>query len=176
MFTNYFIKKKILALAAQAVNRPHHSVSLNEARSILILYNGEDQDALIPLLEHLRKRLDIYTCVYIPSKTSDAIPDDKMIPVYSKNGLNAWGFPTETLLNKTSAIDVDILIDISRPKCYALQYIALKHPSTFKVGIKYQGQEWYDLALTMTDNNDIRYLFEQILSYLGSISVSGKSK
>lgn len=53
--------------------------------------------------------------------------------------------------------------------CYALQYIALRHPSAFKVGIKYPGQEWYDLGLTVTDKDDIQYLFGQILFYLRSI-------
>ena len=56
-----------------------------------------------------------------------------------------------------------------RPGCYALQYIALRHPSAFKVGIKYPGQEWYDLGLTVTDKDDIQYLFGQILFYLRSI-------
>lgn len=174
MFTNYFIKKKVQALAAQTANRSHHSISLNEARSLLVLYNDEDRNEVNIALDPLREQMDIHTCVYIPSKTSDAIPDDKTVPVYSKDSLNAWGFPSETLLDKTSAINADILIDITRPGCFALQYIALKHPCTFKVGIKYQGQEWYDLALAITDNNDIQFLFEQIVYYLRSISVSSK--
>lgn len=76
MFTNYFIKKKIQALVSDAGGRPHRSLSLDEARSLL---------------------------------------------------------------------------------------------SAFKVGIKYPGQEWYDLGLTVTDKDDIQYLFGQILFYLRSI-------
>ena len=42
MFTNYFIKKKIQALVSDAGGRPHRSLSLDEARSLLVLYNIED--------------------------------------------------------------------------------------------------------------------------------------
>ena len=142
MFTNYFIKKKIQALVSDAGGRPHRSLSLDEARSLLVLYNIEDHEDVMRALEPLRK---------------------------AKNDLNAWGFPSDSVLKKVGALKADILIDITRPGCYALQYIALRHPSAFKVGIKYPGQEWYDLGLTVTDKDDIQYLFGQILFYLRSI-------
>ena len=44
MFTNYFIKKKIQALVSDAAKRPHRSLSLDEARSLLVLYNIEDHE------------------------------------------------------------------------------------------------------------------------------------
>lgn len=156
MFTNYFIKKKIQALVSDAGGRPHRSLSLDEARSLLVLYNIEDHE-------------DIKTCVYVPSGGADIPFDDSNIPVHIKNDLNAWGFPSDSVLEKVGALKADILIDITRPGCYALQYIALRHPSAFKVGIKYPGQEWYDLGLTVTDKDDIQYLFGQILFYLRSI-------
>ena len=147
MFTNYFIKKKIQALVSDAAKRPHRSLSLDEARSLLVLYNIEDHEDVMRALEPLRKaKKDIKTCVYVP-----------------------WGFPSDSVLEKVGALKADILIDITRPGCYALQYIALRHPSAFKVGIKYPGQEWYDLGLTVTDKDDIQYLFGQILFYLRSI-------
>lgn len=170
MFTNYFIKKKIQALASGAIDRPHRSLSLDEARSLLVLYNIEDHEDVMRALEPLRKaKKDIKTCVYVPSGGADIPFDDSNIPIYSKSDLNAWGFPSDSVLEKVSALKADILIDITRLGCYALQYIALRHPSAFKVGIKYPGQEWYDLGLTVTDKDDIQYLFGQILFYLRSI-------
>lgn len=170
MFTNYFIKRKIQALASQATTHPHHSVPLDEARSILVFYNVEDHDVVMAALEPFRKsQKRIKTCVFVSSKGSDIPFDDMNIPVYAKGSLNAWGFPTEMLAEKVAEMETDILIDISRPGCYALQYIALKHPCSFKVGIKYPGQEWYDLALSVTENYDTRYLFDQILFYLRSL-------
>ena len=130
----------------------------------------EDHEDVMRALEPLRKaKKDIKTCVYVPSGGADIPFDDSNIPVHIKNDLNAWGFPSDSVLEKVGALKADILIDITRPGCYALQYIALRHPSAFKVGIKYPGQEWYDLGLTVTDKDDIQYLFGQILFYLRSI-------
>ena len=66
MFTNYFIKKKIQALVSDAGGRPHRSLSLDEARSLLVLYNIEDHEDVMRALEPLRKaKKDIKTCVYV---------------------------------------------------------------------------------------------------------------
>ena len=56
MFTNYFIKKKIQALVSDAGGRPHRSLSLDEARSLLVLYNIEDHEDVMRALEPLRRR------------------------------------------------------------------------------------------------------------------------
>lgn len=170
MFTDYFIKKKLQTLTAEAANRVHRSVSLDEARSLLVLYNESDHKTVVKALEPLRKeKKKIMTCVFIRSKESDIPFDDANIPVHSKTDLNAWGFPSDSIVNKVSALKADILIDITQPGCFAMQYVALLHPCTFKAGIKYPGQEWYDLGLTVTDKDDIQYLFGQILFYLHSI-------
>ena len=72
MFTNYFIKKKIQALVSDAGGRPHRSLSLDEARSLLVLYNIEDHEDVMRALEPLRKaKKDIKTCVYVPSGGAD---------------------------------------------------------------------------------------------------------
>ena len=54
MFTNYFIKKKIQALVSDAGGRPHRSLSLDEARSLLVLYNIEDHEDVMRALEPLQ--------------------------------------------------------------------------------------------------------------------------
>ena len=116
--------------------RPHRSLSLDEARSALVLYNIEDHEDVMRALEPLRKaKKDIKTCVYVPSGGADIPFDDSNIPVHSKSDLNA-GIPFQIVSwKKVGALKADILIDITRPGCYALQYIALRHPSAFKVGL-----------------------------------------
>ena len=170
MFTNYFIKKKIQALVSDAGGRPRRSLPwMRHVRFWSCIIWRITRDAM-RALEPLRKaKKDIKTCVYVPSEGADIPFDDSNIPVHIKNDLNAWGFPSDSVLKKVGALKADILIDITRPGCYALQYIALRHPSAFKVGIKYPGQEWYDLGLSVTDKDDIQYLFGQILFYLRSI-------
>ena len=88
MFTNYFIKKKIQALVSDAAKRPHRSLSLDEARSLLVLYNIEDHEDVMRALEPLRKaKKDIKTCVYVPSGGADSPFDDSNIPVHIKTEL-----------------------------------------------------------------------------------------
>ena len=86
-----------------------------------------------------------------------------------KKLLSAWGFPSEEVVSQLASIPVDLLIDLTQPGCYPMQYVALRHPSTFKVGVKYPEQEWYDMGLLVAERNDIAYLFEQILFYLRTI-------
>lgn len=96
--------------------RPHRSLSLDEARSLLVLYNIEDHEDVMRALEPLRKaKKDIKTCVYVPSGGADIPFDDSNIPVHIKNDLNAWGFPSDSVLKKVGALKADILIDITRP-------------------------------------------------------------
>ena len=168
--TGYFIKKKIQALIQEASQRECRSVSLAEARSLLILYNAEDHQAVMKLLQPLRKeKKEINTCVYLSEKSAELQATGSTVLVHAKGDLNAWCFPSDKIVEEVKKMKADILIDLTRPSCYALQYIALQHPSKFKVGIKYPEQNWYDLALSITDKDEIEYLFQQILFYLRSM-------
>ena len=165
--TNYFIKKKVQSLASGAAGRKHEFCALEDAGHILVLYQANDRELVEPCLDVLRKKnKKVQACVYV---TGDPEADASCIPVHAKKDVNVWQVPSDVVLERFKTVKADILIDITRPGCYALQYIALRHPSAFKVGIKYPGQEWYDLGLTVTDKDDIQYLFGQILFYLRSI-------
>ena len=165
--TNYFIKKKVQSLASGAAGRKHEFCALEDAGHILVLYQANDRELVEPCLDVLRKKnKKVQACVYV---TGDPEADASCIPVHAKKDVSTWLVPSDAVLERFRTIKADILIDITRPGCYALQYIALRHPSAFKVGIKYPGQEWYDLGLTVTDKDDIQYLFGQILFYLRSI-------
>lgn len=170
MFTNYFIKKKIEALVSQTSNRESRSISIDEASSILLFYDFEDLKSVRNLIEPLVKAgKNITSCVYIRSRNVKLPTFDSFIPIGLKGDLNAWGFPSEAIIEKVNSIKADILIDITRPACYPLEYLAVSHKCKFKVGVKYPDQEWYDLSVSVTDKDDIEYLFGQILFYLRSI-------
>ena len=114
---------------SDAGGRPHRSLSLDEARSLLVLYNIEDHEDVMRALEPLRKaKKDIKTCVYVPSEGADIPFDDSNIPVHIKNDLNAWGFPSDSVLEKVGALKADILTDITRPEVMAFARHALIHP------------------------------------------------
>ena len=67
----------------------------------------------------------------------------------------------------------DILIDLSISKTTALLYILVHSNSTFKVG--YQGVEnnYYDLNIDISENQQSTYLLEQIIYYLENINEKG---
>ena len=159
--------RTLLPLASGAAGRKHEFCALEDAGHILVLYHANDRELVEPCLDVLRKKnKKVQACVYV---TGDPEADASCIPVHAKKDVNVWQVPSDVVLERFKTVKADILIDITRPGCYALQYIALRHPSAFKVGIKYPGQEWYDLGLTVTDKDDIQYLFGQILFYLRSI-------
>ncbi len=83
--------------------------------------------------------------------------------------LNLWGFPSEATRRAVDALPADLLIDLTRGHCYAMQYLVWRHPSRFKVGPKREGLDLYDLSILPADRNDTTYLFDQILFYLQAI-------
>lgn len=169
MITSYFIKKKVQTLAAEARCKSRRSLPFEQVKSILILYNAADHDALQEGFKTLKAtHKQLHTCLFVGEEPL-AEEEKQSAIVVEKKQLSTWGFPSEEVVNRLSAVEADLLIDLTRPGCYPMQYMALRHPSTFKVGLKYPGQEWYDMGLLVAERNDIAYLFEQILFYLHTI-------
>lgn len=166
MITNYFIKKKIQKLAAEKRRKPCRSVPFDQVKTILILCNAADHEALQKGLKALKSQhKQVHTCLFVEKETlADEVKNSAL--VIDEKQLSAWGFPNGEIEKQLAAIPADLLIDLTRPDCYAMQYLVLRHPSTFKVGVKYPGQEWYDMGLLVAERNDIAYLFDQILFYL----------
>lgn len=166
--SNYFIKNKIRRLIAQPPARRRGFRSLKEARNILVFYQARDEEIVQPCLETLRmmhKQLKV--CVYTPAGVSPQLPDEHQS--IGNKDLDVWGFPSESKRRAIGAWNADVLIDLSGSSCYPLQYLILQHPCPFKVGPKHSGLDLYDLSILVTDRDNIKYLFGQILFYLQSI-------
>ena len=139
--TNYFIKKKVQSLASGAAGRKHEFCALEDAGHILVLYQANDRELVEPCLDVLRKKnKKVQACVYV---TGDPEAD--------------------------ASVKADILIDLTRPDCYPMQYLMLQHPCRFKVGVKHADIDLYDLSISVTEREDIKHLFEHILFYLQAI-------
>ena len=151
---------------AEERQRSCRALPFDQVKSILILYNAEDHDALQKAFNALRsQQKQLHTCLFVESDTlSEKVKKSAII--VDKQQLSPWGFPREEIEKRLSAISADLLIDLTRPGCYAMQYLALRHSTPFRVGLKYPGQEWYDMGLLVAERNEIDYLFEQILFYL----------
>ena len=131
--TNYFIKKKVQSLASGAAGRKHEFCALEDAGHILVLYQANDRELVEPCLDVLRKKnKKVQACVYV---TGDPEADASCIPVHAKKDVNVWQVPSDVVLERFKTVKADILIDLTRPDCYPMQYLMLQHPCRFKVGV-----------------------------------------
>lgn len=167
--TNHFIRKKVKGLAEQAGKRQSHFCTLKDARHILVLFNVEDKDIVEPCLETLRsQQKNTKACVYV---SGDTVPemDPSYMVIHAKTDLGMWYMPVDEIEKKFCSCDADILIDLTRGDNYAMQYLLLKHPGTFKVGARSSELDLYDLTISVTENADIKHIFGHILFYLQTI-------
>lgn len=168
ILSNYFIKKNIRGLAADPPARSRLFRNLQDVRKILVFYEARDKEAVEPCLETLRGlHKEMTVCVYAPGASSPSFPEGYQ--VIGPKDVSLWGFPTPSKTHALQELKADLLIDLSGRNCYPLQYLLLLHPCPFKVGIKRQSPDLYDLSISVTDQDDIKYLFGQILFYLQSI-------
>lgn len=170
ILTDYFIKRKINWLAREASKRNHCFRSLKEAHDILVFYEGKNLEEVEPCLETLRMlRKNVRACVYLSVESPEDFPDSYVL-VNNVNDLNAFGFPHEPIQEKVNQVKADILIDLTSKGCAPMRYLMLQHPAMFKIGLKREyEQNLYDFSLAVTDKQDLKYLFGQILFYLQTI-------
>ena len=168
--TNYLIKKKVQSLAAGAAGRKHESCTLEEAGHVLVLYQADDREMIEPCLDALRKKnKKVQVCVYVSGGAPVSETDASCIPVHAGKDVNIWQVPSDAVLKRFKTIEADILIDLTRPDCYPMQYLMLQHPCKFMVGVKHADFDLYDLSISVTEREDIKHLFEHILFYLQAI-------
>ena len=75
MITSYFIKKKVQILAAAERQRSHRSLPFEQVKSILILYNAADHEALQEGIERLKAaHKQVQTCLFVASETLAVLP------------------------------------------------------------------------------------------------------
>lgn len=167
--TNYFIKKKVQTLASETINRKRQFCTLSEAQQILILFRADDHTLVEPSLRKLQSlHKQVTSCVYVAGETTSQLQKSSIV-IQTEKDLDAWYKPTEEACKRFMEIKADILIDLTGKDCYAMQYLVLKHPCAFKVGMHQEGADLYDLSILMTDSDDIKLLFEHILFYLQAI-------
>lgn len=167
--TNYFIRKKIKALAEQSRKRTRRFCALDEARRILVLYNADDKEMVAPFLRTLSELgKQVHACVYIPDNIIAEEPHSYM-RIQGKTDLDMWYMPKDPVCKEFNSLQADILIDLTRGDNFVMHYLLLQHPCSFKVGAKNEDTDMYDFSISMTNGDNIQHLSEQILFYLRSI-------
>lgn len=167
--TNYFLKKKIRSMAGAASARDHQYCPLQEAGSILLVYDQQDRELAemwVKQLSGFNKQVN--RCVYDTSRN----PEQEESPYFKINSAtdtNALEIPKEDIVINFNRIPADILIDLSRSSAHVMHYLVLNHPSRFKVGRKHSSFSMHDLVISMTEEEDVNLLFGHILFYLQTI-------
>lgn len=168
--TEYFIQRKVKRLARVTAKRNHFFRSLKEAHDIVVFYEGKNLEEIEPCLETLRMlKKNVRACVSVSVEAPADFPDSYVL-VNTAKDISIWGFPKHETIKRVNAMKADILIDLTGKNCYPMRYLMLQHPSTFKIGLKrgYE-QDMYDFSLSVTDKDNMKYLFGQIIFYLQTI-------
>ena len=170
--TNYFLKKEIQRLVNKASDRPHQYRSMNDVKNILFICDSKDWDIGRHCVEQLKSmNKTVGTAIF--AKTEKDVPTwySNYLLLRADSDVNLWGFPDKSIQKQFFNLPADLLLNFSREQSSAMFYLFLKHPSTFKAGIKHSEKSVYDFSIIPPeDNNDFQYLFDQLLNYLKAIT------
>lgn len=166
---NYFISRKIRELSVQQKNRSGLFLPMNEVQHVLLMFNEEDEQELLPCIDKL-KRMDkrVSLCIFSSENTTEDV-NSMMVYTCCKKDQNFFYFPSQAFLQQINDVKADLIIDLTKPDNLTAQYVLLQHPCKFKAGFKREDIELYDLAIVVTDRKNLQHLFEQLLFYLNSI-------
>lgn len=168
---DYFVNKRMAKLASENASRQHCFRSLKEAHDILIFYEAKSEKEIEPCLETLRMlKKNVQVCVYVANKFFRN-ERESYLYIYQGKNINFLGYPTPATQKRVNELKADVLIDLSGKNCYPIKHLMLRHPSCFKIGLKRSPdeQDLYDFSLSVTERDDMMYLFGQIIFYLQTI-------
>ena len=161
----YFIRKRIQELLKHPQARRRRFFAWNEVKSLWIIYLQKDcaeVEACIAQLEAMGK--EVHCLVFAPDAQVSSTEKEAQL-VCTKADMNLWAFPSEAIEKHFCADPCDMLLDLVPDEHLPLQYLELKHPAPFKIGIKKTSDGLYDCTLEVS-KRDIRYIFAQMLHYL----------
>jgi hypothetical protein len=171
IFQSYFIKKKIQALVKNAPARKSRFCSLDEAKTFFMVFNLKDKDKILPCAEQLRElKKNVHISVFVPRKMKIMEEIDPAWLPIREDEFGSNGLPLPPLCEQFNSIPADILIDFTQADDYAMHYLQLLHPASFKVGNKSSLRNLFNMTVTMGIDDDIPQFFRQhILFYLQTI-------
>ena len=173
VLTNYFLKRDIQKLIRKSSERPHQYRSLDDVKNILFICKSKDWDTARGCIEKLRSmKKTVNTAIF--AETSNDVPTwySHYLLLRADKDVNLFGFPDKSLQAQFYQLPADLLIDFSGDSSLSMYYMFLKHPSTFKAGIKCSETSAYDFSIIppSEESNNLLYLFNQIISYLQTIN------
>ena len=171
VLTNFFLKKEIHKLIRKASERPHQYRSLDDIKNILFVCDSKDWNIIRGCIEKLKSmNKTVHTAIFATSKKDVPTWYSNYLLLRADRNVDLLGFPEKILQKQFYHLPADLLIDFSSSQASPLYYMLLKHPSTFKAGIKYSEDSAYDLSIIPPeDTTTLPYLFDQLIVYLKTI-------
>ena len=172
VITNYFLKKEIRKLTRKVSERPHQYRSMDDINTILFLCDSKDWDIIRSCIEKLRvMNKTVNTAIFAATKKDVPTWYSNYLLLRADKDVNLFGFPDKMLQRQFYHLPADLLIDFTSLQATPLYYMCLRHPSTFKAGIKQSETSVYDFTIIppSDENNNILYLFDQLVNYLKTI-------
>ena len=172
VLTNYLLKKEIRKLIRKASERPHRYCSLDDVKHILFICDSKDWDIIRSCIEKLKSmNKTVHTAILATSPKDVPTWYSNYLLLRSDKDVDLFGFPEKTIQKQFYSLPADLLIDFTSSQLSPLYYMSLKHPSTFKAGIKYSDDSIYDFSIIPPKENvNIRFLFDQLINYLSTIN------
>ena len=173
VLTNYFLKKEIQKLIRKSSERPHQYRSMDDINNVLFLCDSKDWTIIRSCIEKLRAmNKTVNTAIYAINKKDVPTWYSNYLLLRADRDVNILGFPDSTIQKQFYHLPADLLIDFTSNDSIYMYYMCLKHPSTFKAGIKHSDNKVYDFSIIppTDENNNISFLFEQLVTYLTTIS------
>jgi hypothetical protein len=172
ILTQYFLKREIRKLTAKAAGRPHQYLSFGDISTILFICHTRDWDVCRRCIEQLKAmKKSVNTAVYAPTEKDVPTWVSNYLLLRGDKDMNIWGFPSFSIQKQFLHLPADVIIDFAGEKELPMHYLFLKHPSVFKAGVKQSENKIYDFSIIPDEeNNDIPYLFNQIIDYLKTIT------
>ncbi len=168
--TKHFIRKKIKALAKQAGKRQVHFCALKDAHHIVVLFEATDREEVTSFLATLRsQQKQVQECLYVSEEVIPEIEESCSVVIHAKKDLNMWYTPSTEIKKQFCNLKADILIDLTHGDNQVMKYLMLNHPSRFKVGVKNDSLDLYDMAIALTEQTTLKQICKHILFYLQTI-------
>lgn len=168
---SYFLKKEM-----RIRNRDVASISLQDARSIGVIFNAKDERTFKVIREFTDKLRGgglrtVKSLGFVPKEdVASFLQSSQDFDFFTREDFNWYYKPQGRKVVGFISEEFDILIDLRLTKFTPLLFIVALSRAKFKVG-KYRSdfQEYFDLMIDVKDDANLEYFIDQIQHYLSII-------
>jgi len=163
------IANRILNSKLSSVVREKKVFNLDSAKSAAILWEIDQKESFERVESELRNAgIKTSGLCYFQSNKG-AIPNE--INGFSRKQTSWFAeVPNTELVEDFIHLKFDILIDLTRQKCFPMVYVTALSEATFKIGYSGNSVNYFDLNIEFSEQPETGQLADQILYYLKRIN------